>query len=402
MENDPKFYIHLVQHNVKRLQIISTIFIIIMSILATITIASELKLTNKSPFLGYYITLYGLIILINLYMFFKLSFKKHDLSNNVFVYYKKFGKMIHAYVSLIILLSMTISILDQIQYTHTIVYAFTMVIFSSLLLLNSWAILIPIISSLAIIAITLNVFYTNWSGSFYHLQFLLLTIPVMLVVSRLSYIHFVQQYKTLKDLQDAHLKINELVKELTSKNQELELVALKDELTQIANRHGYHQYLSTLCLQQTPIPITAMLIDIDYFKKYNDYFGHTLGDEALKKVAHILQQVCTQENAFVARWGGEEFLLLAKNKKPDEIIKLYNLIIDRINACQIEHPQSEISNYLTLCVGAYQENLYTIDQLHHFIVKADSILYEVKEAGRNGFKFMKEGQLLYNKTRQHA
>lgn len=392
LKNDTQFYYELTKFNLKRLQVISLLFPIILS---SVLLANSTRGQYHSDSPSTSFILYGLLFVINMYIFLKFQPKILLLTKDI-LYYKKFEKIIFVYINLMLILSMVISIIDYTHYKHTITYTFTVIVLSSFFLLNSyWFIFIPVAISIVVFGFFL--YMTSGYFDIYRILFLGMTVPAFAIVSHFFRTFFIQQYVNTKELQEANEKAQQLAQQLSLKNKKLEHVAMLDELTQIANRHGYHQYVEQLNLDEKPTNVTAILIDIDYFKKYNDYYGHASGDEVLKKVAKVLQQVCIQKESFVARWGGEEFLILAKNKSKEDILKLYEVIVRKIDFCKIQHAKSEVSNYLTLCVGAYQDELYTVDQLHHFIIEADSILYEVKEAGRNGFKFVKEGLVVHEK-----
>lgn len=396
LENDSYFHFQLTQFNIKRLHVISTILLAITLALAITNIVTHYFSKTDEPYLKFYLIPYGLLAIINLYVFIRFRSKNIKVTTDL-AYYKKLDKIIAIYVFLVIFLGMSISLLDQIYYQHVIIYTATVTVCTTLFLLRTRFIIVPITISMIIVFLSLIIMHGYSDLTFFQLQLLLIIIPIMLIVSRSSYNHFIQEYNAYKELQETTLQARDLAEQLAFKNKELEYVSMIDELTQIANRHGYHHYLHLLEDEQKPFSLTVMMMDIDYFKNYNDYYGHTAGDEVLKIVAKILQQVCEQNGAFVARWGGEEFLIIVKNKSPNEIIHIYDAIIHNIKLRKISHPNSKAADYLSLSVGAYQDDLHSIDQLHHYIIEADSVLYEVKETKRNGFKFVKHGQVLYEK-----
>ncbi len=119
---------------------------------------------------------------------------------------------------------------------------------------------------------------------------------------------------------------------------------------------------------------------------YNDHYGHLEGDLAIKSIANILKSHSDNEEIFVARFGGEEFLLLAIDKTKEEVDNLVNSLIIDLKQAQIPHEKSKVSNILTMSIGGYYLSELTNDmKLVDLIEIADKHLYEAKSQGRNRF-----------------
>lgn len=123
-------------------------------------------------------------------------------------------------------------------------------------------------------------------------------------------------YEQLKDYsRQLEVKVTERTRELEKVNQELYRMATLDGLTLIANRHHFDVYLQgqwqRLLLAQQPLGL--LLCDVDYFKRYNDYYGHQAGDECLKLVAQLLSQLAQRPGDLLVRYGGEEFAIILPN-----------------------------------------------------------------------------------------
>ena len=165
------------------------------------------------------------------------------------------------------------------------------------------------------------------------------------------------------------------IKKLNKKN-------FTDALTHIYNRK-YMDYLAKKSLKE-PINAAVVMIDIDYFKNYNDYYGHPAGDIVIKKTADILRKSITK-NDILIRYGGEEFLLVLKNADKDIFTDIYINIVKNLEKENIIHEKSPISDKITLSFGvcfAYFEK--TLD-LEKSIKLADKALYISKERGRNRY-----------------
>ena len=127
------------------------------------------------------------------------------------------------------------------------------------------------------------------------------------------------------------------------------------------------------------------MIDIDYFKNFNDTYGHIVGDDCLKKVAVALQSSIFRPTDLLVRYGGEEFAIILPDTTESGEHVIAKKIIDEIAKLAIPHSDSEVSEYLTVSVGGYT----LIPSIHHdpiqVVAEADKSLYQAKELGRNRF-----------------
>ena len=155
-----------------------------------------------------------------------------------------------------------------------------------------------------------------------------------------------------------------------------------DSLTETYNR----KYLNYLAEKKIKTPFSAVIImaDIDYFKKYNDFYGHIMGDIAIKKTAEILKQSIRKDD-IVIRYGGEEFLVILKNADMDIFKEVYKRITDNLQKENIIHEKSAISDRLTLSMGVSLKYFDKNFDLKDSIKEADKALYISKEEGRNRY-----------------
>ena len=182
------------------------------------------------------------------------------------------------------------------------------------------------------------------------------------------------------------VKIQERTKELEAANAKLEVLASHDALTSIGNRHLFNLKLQAYFenAQQNGSYLSLMLIDLDSFKKYNDYYGHTLGDVMLQKVVKIVGNILPEEAIFT-RYGGEEFAVIVPDMTKEEFIQLGHKIVVAVAQEQLEHVGQE-SGIVTVSVGGYTmtsaDNFFYTTQL---IDAADKQLYLAKRSGKNMF-----------------
>ena len=181
------------------------------------------------------------------------------------------------------------------------------------------------------------------------------------------------------------IKQAKLYQQLESANRELEQLSLVDELTKIANRRKFDQYIAAEWsrLAREHNPLSLILCDIDYFKLYNDAYGHQAGDRCLQKVAQAIRKVIKRPADLVARYGGEEFVLVLPNTPLEGAKYLAQQVRLQIEALKIPHINSSVDFYVTLSLGisCCVPNSHFGFQI--LIAEADTALYQAKAMGRN-------------------
>jgi len=180
--------------------------------------------------------------------------------------------------------------------------------------------------------------------------------------------------------------VNERTDELEKSNQELKKLSEVDPLTRIANRRAYNDELKAKVLNayRTAKPLSLLVIDIDFFKLFNDNYGHDTGDNILYQVAQIITNALPRGTDMVARYGGEEFVVLLPATDSKGAFSVAERIRLNIELEALEHKYSEIANTITVSIGVttltLEEDKLTGNELFK---RADSALYRAKEQGRN-------------------
>ena len=164
----------------------------------------------------------------------------------------------------------------------------------------------------------------------------------------------------------------------------IEHLSITDELTQLYNRRFFNiKIIEELNrVKRENNHFSFLIMDIDYFKQYNDTYGHQKGDLALERVANILKKKTSRASDFAFRLGGEEFGIITTLDK-EKAIEFANLIRSEIENLQIEHKTSEISKYLTISIGIVSKTGVEIINSDTLYKEADDCLYEAKRLGRN-------------------
>lgn len=177
---------------------------------------------------------------------------------------------------------------------------------------------------------------------------------------------------------------------LKIKNDMLEKLSMYDGLTNIRNRRFFDETFEKTFseIKRDKKSLAVLMIDIDFFKPYNDNYGHGQGDETLRKVAKALEKTIKRPSDFVARYGGEEFVILLKDINKDGVEAVANNLLNAVRELKITHEFSKIENYVTVSIGvSYYNSSSDITKLE-LLLKADETLYNVKNSGRNNFAIL--------------
>ena len=174
------------------------------------------------------------------------------------------------------------------------------------------------------------------------------------------------------------------ISENITDKKKLELLVIEDDLTKLYNRRYFNEILNKEMrrIKRNKGILHMLILDIDYFKKYNDTYGHPKGDEALIIVANIFKASMTRASDYAFRLGGEEFCLIYTDMTKAESIQLAQKIVKNVENLEIKHKTSLISEYLTISAGLIMQDISTIDEKLLY-KNADEALYLAKTNGRN-------------------
>lgn len=167
--------------------------------------------------------------------------------------------------------------------------------------------------------------------------------------------------------------------------EQLRLFSFTDGLTGIANRRKLDEYMDIEWRRaiRYELPISVIMIDIDYFKPYNDTYGHLQGDICLKAVASIIQKSLIRPGDLCARYGGEEFIVLLPDTDEKGSLHIANKINCNLANEKIKHCKSDINTFVTVSMGLDSIVPTSKNTSSQLISKADQALYQAKREGRN-------------------
>lgn len=166
-------------------------------------------------------------------------------------------------------------------------------------------------------------------------------------------------------------------------NEEIDQISMTDTLTRLLNRRGLQNTIDTLFLHNKNATLALVMLDVDYFKDYNDMHGHLMGDECLKKIAGVIRSCMKGTQSAAARIGGEEFLIVFKNAEYQQIQLLIRQMQEQIHALKLEAGNKQAREIVTVSVGFLPPGVCGIKQWDEALEFADKALYQAKKSGRD-------------------
>jgi diguanylate cyclase (GGDEF)-like protein len=217
------------------------------------------------------------------------------------------------------------------------------------------------------------------SGLPYELAFLIIIYMMLMYATSLKYHNYLTKSLQLR------FKNEELANDLKQANNKLSHLADMDELSQIHNRRSMNKFL----LQEwnwhheNKKPLSLLMIDIDFFKQYNDTYGHSQGDRCILEIAKILKKNIREDIDLASRYGGEEFVVILRDTDGLEALNIAQRISLNVLSKQIEHICSDVSEYLTISIGLSTMVPKVLGEEIKIFDIADERLYKAKQNGRN-------------------
>lgn len=381
----------IIKYNLQKISLIckvSTILIVCLVLLTTILSKIPVLHINDRHYFSF--IHYLLFIIFNVMIIYVIDIRKVNLTKNNM---KKIDFFICFYVTMFITIGAVLSIQDPLIYNQLMFYTLILLICCTFLVLTVEQVMIPFLISTIIIIVGL--YFLNGNSVIFKLQltYLIALLPTAFFISRFINHSYIRSIKFQIELvREAHLT-RDLTKKLREANRKLELQASLDPLTKLFNRRAFNQYVHDLERKEKPYSLTALMIDVDCFKLYNDTYGHVEGDNVLMKIGQLLYQISDQHGFFASRWGGEEFSLLLINQNEETVNNICVRILKAVKQLQIQHSSSFIDSFVTISIGASTHMITEECEVSACIHQADRALYNVKERGRNNFVHLNKIEL---------
>lgn len=211
------------------------------------------------------------------------------------------------------------------------------------------------------------------------------------VLASLLLIYIIQMYVSalkfhnrLAASLEARFENEQLAEQLVQSNRKLMHLAETDGLTGIPNRRAMDRFLGSEWnrLFRASKPLSLLFADLDFFKQYNDTYGHEVGDQCLIQVARILHNHTQRSNDMAARFGGEEFAVILPETSEDDAFKIAETILADLESLQIPHSGSSVAKHVTLSIGLATMIPNQPDSEDFLRLSADNALYQAKKMGR--------------------
>jgi len=213
-------------------------------------------------------------------------------------------------------------------------------------------------------------------------------IPLKLLVSSLLNMGVKSVYYDIKQQEIYGTDRDDEIGLLANTIQDLFIKGHYDELTGIYNRH----YLETtmqqimMTVSRINLKLTVMMIDVDFFKNYNDTYGHSEGDDCLRTIAQTLSDVITRKGDFIARYGGEEFAVILPNTNEAGARMIADKMLNAVR--ELKRPHESINGIVTISIGFTTGYQTTLQTWNDYVKKADEALYLSKNNGRNRYTYL--------------
>ncbi|MBE9503886.1 MAG: diguanylate cyclase [Proteobacteria bacterium] len=184
---------------------------------------------------------------------------------------------------------------------------------------------------------------------------------------------------------EAYREMEKLQEELKKSNAILQRLSVLDGLTGIANRRHFDEMLAQEWKRgwREKHQVAVVILDIDFFKKYNDGYGHQGGDDCLKQVASTLDETIIRSGDFLARYGGEEFVAILPGTDADGAAKVAEEMRANIEKQNIPHAYSDVADFVSISLGVAVMQPDKSGNPDDLVARADEALYKAKEEGRN-------------------
>ncbi|MCT2537892.1 GGDEF domain-containing protein [Aquibacillus koreensis] len=377
------------QENVQRCKLFAKIVILFELILISFSIGSKF-LENGVVTLDVYLVMYLLLLLFSIVLLLVINRYENGEIDNC-QRYKRYNFLINLFVILFLAWGAGVTLIDQLSYGHLMVFLVNVMCVSILFRASHQTIIQLYTIPILLFTVGLPFFQSSKEVLIGHYTNFFVFLFFCWLASRMLYRSFYINFYNEMMLKDINERLAQKVEEnenmnqaLERANQSLKQLAVLDELTKVPNRRGFQEYMEMeLATVDTSRQLSIMMVDIDAFKLFNDHYGHFEGDKVIQEVAHNMQQVISHHQGFLTRFGGEEFVVAVFDLEVNQVRELAEEIRRSIEGLQIVAEPSPVSDYVTLSLGVANAQVRNESDLNELMNKADAVLYNAKNKGRN-------------------
>jgi len=378
----------LFEENIQRTKLFAKIILLFEAALIMMNVSTALFDKNKTFSFDFYLIMYLLLTVLSIAFLMMIRFfEKGDRFSAKCVDGCRKGML--TVVVLFLAWGGVVTLVDQHHYGHIMAFAVNFMCVSVLFHATNRTMLKIYSLPVLIVYGGLPLFQSAADVLVGHYINLTVFTFFCWLTSRMLYANYYKDFyqnwmlsKVNRDLEVQIQKNTDMNKQLEKANKQLELLMLTDELTGIRNRRGFRSILTKEQKHASEERSVAfMMIDIDCFKQYNDFYGHIKGDTIIRSIAQTISQCIPVQDGFAARYGGEEFIVVLFDQSEESVKELGRAICRRICRLKIEHMLSTASDWVTISIGIktgqFKDNVDTL------LAQADDALYEAKKNGRN-------------------
>ncbi len=201
-------------------------------------------------------------------------------------------------------------------------------------------------------------------------------------------LHAVSLIRDMTEHKQAETQIQQLIQQLEKERNSAQLTSVTDSLTGLSNRRYFDEALKKefFRLKRTGADLSLIMMDVDFFKAYNDRYGHMTGDKCLRCMAEVFRKMVMRAPDIVARYGGEEFMIILPNTNNHGATALAEEIRKAVEALELPHESSSLSKFVTISLGVATGSPSRMNYPDALVGLVDDTLYQAKHAGRNCVK----------------
>ncbi|MBT2291238.1 GGDEF domain-containing protein [Paenibacillus albidus] len=385
------------EENLFRGRLFARIIIGVECAMAAVGIAGSLLQVHESFKFSFYLIMYMFMILINIgFLWVAAKFEKDKKRKKVnFLAYERAFQL---YSMVFMLWGSIVTLADQRLYGQLMAFVVNMISISVIFYFtNRQMVILYGVSTLLLFA-GLPFVQPSSEVLVGHYINLIVFLFFSWVASRILYVTYCSNSHSRIQLKQSNQRLEEEITEnkrvhveLERANQELQRLSLVDVLTGIPNRRAFEQEVQQWLKLHGPIGglVSLMMIDIDYFKLFNDNYGHAAGDEVITMIAQVIHEAADTPSNIAARLGGEEFVLAAFGTGEKQAGELAENIRQHVSEMKIRHEYSAIHPYVTVSLGTATGRISNAADFSKLMLLADQALYAVKAGGRNSVKSLK-------------
>lgn len=377
-ERKKNFEMDIRNENLGRIKVTATFFLVAEVIIFCIYIfAKKTELTEFPRYI--YIGMYLLMIFgmsIYLILFPKI---KNDIANTYkyYLYALTFTAFLQAWCAMI-------SLLDQLHTGQIIVYMVATLCIAIFPLFQT-RMLLPIYVSVHIVFLVLLPFFQASQGKIFANSINSTTdIIVALIISRYLFKSKYEDYINKVTIEENNKVLYDLNQKLIEANEQLEYLSTTDSLTGLLNRRKFDDIIHSKWEEskKNGLPISLIMMDVDSFKQYNDYFGHQLGDDCIISISRSIKALLRINLDYAARYGGDEFIIILTDKRMDQAYLFAENLRKYIEELHIPL-NDEGKDFVTISLGVSSTIPKIESSIQKLILDADQALYQAKSQSRN-------------------